>query len=146
MVRALTDGGGDDLVQAITSPRLRLVDSGAYVRQSGIWNVLQVGRLCVCSATWTADTSYIQNAWGSSLLESTEELRPPNYPVTFSSLPASHVDYVGADAGYQGACLVERHSATASTTNAGGLWLVRPTGATSTVGHPRIAITAVGWV
>lgn len=140
-LRNTSDAPAHEVAVSLTG---RTRDNGAYVRHTDGWNVLKVGRLCVCSVTWTAGNSYIQNAWGSSLLESTEELRPPNYPVTFSSLPASHVDYVSADAGYHGACLVERHSATVSTTNAGGIWLVRPTGSAATIGHPRIAITEVG--
>lgn len=47
-------------------------------------------------------------------------------------------------AGASFAALVERDS-NSSTTSAGSFWLVRPnTGAT--IGHPRIAVIAAGWV
>ena len=39
---------------------------------------------------------------------------------------------------------VGRHGGEATVSNAGGFWLVLPADSTADIGHPRIAITAVG--
>lgn len=108
------------------------------------WDVFHFGKLCVCSRVWTADkNAYITSAWGV-LYESTEMFTPPDYPVQFVDIPSSHISYVDADTGTSYAALVERR-VNSSTTNAGDFWLCRPSHG-ETIGHPKFAIIAVGFV
>lgn len=132
-------GSGLTVLDGIVS-----VDNAPYVKNIGIWDVIQIGKLCVCSCVWTApNNAYITSKWGS-FYESTEHFTPPDYPVQFESIPSSHVSYVLADTGSYFVAFVERDPDT-TTKNIGRLWLCRPNSGT-TISHPRFAILAVGKV
>ena len=133
---------GDGL--AVSGGRIS-VDNSAYVKSVDGWTVITVGTLCVCSRTWSyEDDATIDSAWGTTLLESTGAIALPDYPMEFSSLPASYVDYVGAEPGKIYAAFVERAIGSVSTKSPGSVYLVRPSGVTTTIGGPTFAITAVG--
>lgn len=108
------------------------------------WDVFHFGNFCVCSCVWTAPkNAYITSSWGV-FYESTEAFTPPDYPVQFVDIPSSHISYVNADHGASFAAFVERKP-NASTTNVGDFWLCKPSHG-DTIGHPKFAIIAVGFV
>lgn len=85
----------------------------------------------------------IDNAWGT--LYESQRFVLPDYPVTFSSIPWSSVEYVDSDPGSRGAAFVEREPSSISATNPGGIFFVRPKDG-ETLGHPIVAIAAIGTV
>lgn len=121
------------------------VESADYAKLVDGWTVITVGTTCVCSRTWSyADDTIVGTAWGTTLLESADAIVLPDYPMEFSSLPASYVDYVSAEPGKTYAAFVERDIGTISTKSPGSVYLVRPEGSRATIGRPIFAITAVG--
>jgi hypothetical protein len=120
-----------------------LTDNVAYV--SNGWNVLRVGKLVICSRTWRSSSNMACNiAWGSWLYSNLVQL--PAYPVTFAAAPASHVEYVAGDDGANGDGIVLRQGPGKTASRPGSVYLVRPSGAAYTFGHPTFAITAIGTV
>ena len=119
-------------------------DGTAYAEESGIWNVLHIGRFCLCSCVWTPGTNAtVSNEWGV-LYDSDVQYVFPDYPIKYRDMPASVVEYVQSDNPGAYTAFVERgHDAT--TTSAGSAWLCRPRGG-NTVVNPRFAIMAAGWV
>ena len=121
------------------------VNNAAYLNSVDGWTVITVGTLCVCSRTWSyEDNATIGTAWGTTLLQTAGAITLPDYPVEFSSLPASYVDYVRAEPGKIYSAFVERDIGTISSKSPGSVYLVRPDGNHVTIGSPIFAITAVG--
>lgn len=123
------------------------VDNAAYVRSVDGWTVITVGTLCVCSRTWSyADDATVGTAWGTTLLQTAGAIVLPDYPMEFSSLPASFVEYVRAQPWKTFSAFVERDIGTISTKSPGSVFLVRPDGDHVTIGGPTFAITAIGQI
>lgn len=120
-----------------------LTDNVAYVKSGG-WDVLKFGKFRIVTRLYTAGNATVNQTWGSWLYSAL--IGMPNYPVTFAARPYSSIEYVYADSGYQQDCIVLRQSSKNSTTNPGAVYLVRPSGAVATVGHPVFAIFAAGYV
>lgn len=115
-------------------------DGTAYAKESGIWNVLHIGRFCLCSCVWNGETTTVKNAWGT-LYDSDVTFTLPDYPVTYRDTPASVVDYVHSR-GYT--AFVERKP-DATKKSAGTVWLCRPMSG-QVIENPQFAIIAAGWV
>lgn len=115
-------------------------DGTAYAKESGIWNVLHIGRFCLCSCVWNGGTTTVKNAWGT-LYDSDVTFTLPDYPVTYRDVPASVVDYVHSG-GYT--AFVERKP-DATKKSAGTVWLCRPMSG-QVIENPQFAIMAAGWV
>lgn len=120
-----------------------LTDNVAYVK-SGEWDVLKFGKFRIVTRLYMVGNATVNQTWGSWLYSAL--IGMPNYPVTFAARPYSSIEYVYADPGYQQDCMVMRQSSRNSTTNPGAVYLVRPSGAAATVGHPVFAIFAAGYV
>ena len=110
----------------------------------GGWEVVRLGRIAVVTrSVRMSDNAYISNGWGS--LYESGAFYLPDYPFAFTAVPWSSVEYVDADAGYRNAALIERIADSMSGRSPGRVHLVRPAG-DSTIGHPVLAIVAIGTV
>ena len=115
------------------------------VSQDGIWTIFRLGKLCVCTTDRYVcpDNAYIQSAWGN-VLES-QDLALPDYPVAFERKPWLNVAVVDCDPGTTYVAMsIEYTYSKQSATSAGSVCLTRPSGTPATIGHPVLAITAIG--
>ena len=74
-----------------------------------------------------------------------QDLALPDYPVVFARKPWLNVAVVDCDPGTTYAAMsIEYTYSKQSATNAGTVCLTRPSGTPATIGHPVLAITAIG--
>lgn len=108
----------------------------------GGWQVVRLGNVAIVTALASMSANaYITNGWG--VLYESDAFALPDYPVAFKSIPWSSVEYVNADGGGS-AAFVERTPSSTTAKNPGAIYFVRPN--TGTLGHPVVAITAIGTV
>lgn len=135
--------GSPHNVRVTTSGVLIDGHPAAYTYTSGSWHIMRSANMAVVERYYRCtQNATIDQAWGG-VYYSREVLTLPNFPLTFSDLPAVFIDYLGADPGTNGdAYVCINQGGGRTTTNPGGFRLQR--GTTRTIGHPQVRIIAVG--